>query len=425
MSLTVAIRDPISSRYKRSSKEGLLDNFTLIDVKEALEALYVRAAPKDIPSSLSALQVDFSSGQMRANFADAEAPKYLVTTTAAAQLAQEVLPPRFWPGFKQLVALDAPLATQVWKRFATVQTRKMNIRTVRMAFPSSEGTRQVYSVVRACVSNRYSCYSHLNLVDNLLAGTEGYSKLPVLDWWLTDDHMRIRLAALDETTEAFAYLDPEALLRRPMPIIEVWNSETACASVTLVGGVWRLISNTGFAWHGRRDRSWNHIGEVNRMQERVGGVLQDISRDANELCDLYRKAMNVIIEPREHVGDWMVQELKKYPETTADVFCEKARKALVDATTTPNGSLAAVVDAIALAAQWGDSSTQSATGYETTGLLHQHQIEKVASNILLKGLNIAGGDDLISYKEERKSKEEEQKSEGMAQVPTWQAKQGL
>jgi hypothetical protein len=288
-----------------------------------------------------------------------------------------VLPGYFFTGLKQLAQMDmsgARLATQVWDKFAAQQTTVANkVRTIRMKVGS-----EVYRVIRSCVSQEYADYSNLEFVQDILDNAGEYSNLPVVDWRVSDSGMRIRFAAMDSAFFGFANLDQSVLLEEPLPMVEAWNSEVGRRRVGLRAGMWRLASTSGLGhWNAVTEYNWTHRGRTSRIQTGVQTAYSNLFSSANEVILAYQEARSITIDNAEV---WMEQELKLMPDVPKRVIVASI-SALTDPTTTKGGVLASVVDAITLAAQ------------SETDIFSQHDIERAASRLLMKGRAIAARND--------------------------------
>lgn len=362
---------PNRTLAEKGSSNGVLTPFSLQEVFDHLKHLVTMQCPTDHERTLNQLHVDFADGHMAARWIDPRGlgeTHYLVTSNGASQLASDVLPSRFFTGLKQLGGIDSQgekLATMVWMKFASGCTdTPRRVRTVRMKFGSD-----IRWAIRSCHSLDYAPYSNMEFVTDILNNTGQFAHTPVLHWWVTDNGMRIRFMGLDPALAAFANMAPEVLLNEPIPMIEAWNSETGCRRTGLRGGMFRLKNATGIGhWNERMEYNWIHRGDPERIRHGVQDAFQNLFTVAAGVVDAYKQATNIAID---NAYKWMEEELYK---VVSDRVLHVAQGALTDATVTPGGNLASVVDALALAAK------------SETDLFDQHEIERVASQMLDKGL---------------------------------------
>lgn len=163
---------------------------------------------------------------------------------------------------------------------------------------------EVVPVVRAAVSNRFAVYDNLQFVEDLLTQTE-LRNLPVLHYRVDDTAFRLRLL-----------LQPreEVELRKPVPMIQAWNSEVGGRATSLGGGLWTLVCTNGMS---RQDITakfaWRHSGSTDRIRNQVKGAVDQIYALNSGILDQYTRALDV------QVGEmlsWITQELveAKLPE---------------------------------------------------------------------------------------------------------------
>lgn len=362
-------------------------------VETRLTELEAEMDPKDFIGRLDSLDVKFSPDRMKASpignwptlsgesvrsLYGGATPDFLFTTTGASQLQSYVLPGHFWSGFKRLVRLDpegaetgSHLAYRVWKKFAAVSgDKERRLRTVKMKVDAN-----YYRVVRSVVSKSYADYSNLDLVQDLIRHAGDYGRLPVLDWHVTDNQMRLRFYAMDNPAWGLLHLDEDAFSRMAVPMVEVWNGETGSQSIRLRGGAWRHETQTALGhWDNKATYRWYHSGRRERIQEELEIAFKAIVISAEEVAEAYERAQGIRIDG--DVEDWTEKEITMIKGLPDNVLVE-VKEGLKHPSTTSGGVLASVVDAICLAA----SKQQSLQGQET--------VENAASRILNRGLVIA------------------------------------
>jgi len=364
---------PDRTLVNRGSTKGILNTEHLESVRDYLRRLEERQQPIDFERSLDQLLVDFTEGRLEACWMTPNgenAQVFRLTTNGANQLSRDVLPSRFFSGLKQLACMDdraEKLASLVWRKFASNRTDIRKVRTIRMRVDGD-----VHRVIRSCHSQGYATYSNLQFVQDILDNAGGFSNLPVLSWRVTDSGMRLRFAGIDPATAAFAPLDPDILLTTPIPMIEGWNSETGRRRVVLRGGMWKLICTNGMgSWNDRSEYNWIHRGDPSRIRRGVEEAFLNITTEANGVVEAYNEACNIDIDD---AYAWMLAEM---PMSIPNRVVIAAKRALIDPTTTPGGTLASVVDALTLVAQ------------EEEDIFAQYDIEREAAVLLKKGRAIA------------------------------------
>jgi hypothetical protein len=351
----------------------------LNDVREALQRITELSNPKDYQRPLSDLSVSFRDKTMRCRWSPDD-PVMRLTDVGASQLQQAILPGHFFKGLKQLVHMDeqgADLAGAVWKKFADrVTNTDLEVRTslIKVASPK-EPKGEVFRVVRSVVSSEYAKYSNLQFVEDIIENAGEYANLPVIDWWLTDNGMRIRFAAIDDPTYGLMHFDTSGTNHAPLPMIEVWNSETKCSKVVLRGGMYKLICSNGMChWSAASEKTWIHRGSDERIKEGVAQAFKNLIRTANQVCSAYAEAVDIeVTNPIGWMSKQMVDEGVKN-----EGWIKEAVSALNDPTTTPGLNLASIVDAITLIAH--------ARGRD---MFDGKELEHVAARILDKGRTAA------------------------------------
>jgi hypothetical protein len=362
-------------------------------VLEELEWISKNQDPLDIRTPLHRVECFFNDGHMTArrvdpNKTDGLGETMLVTTTGASHLHADVLPSRFWAGFKQLAALDADLAHQVWKKFAdqTYKQRRV-VRTVKMVWCPSCGVTngkcghqgiEVFRAIRAVVSEKYGLYSNVEMVQDIVNKAGHFASMPVLGWWLSDGGIRIRFLGLDPATAAFAAFDPEKVLAdEPLPVIEVWNSETKRSTVGMAGGIWNL--KTGGAvghWDDRTTFNWRHVGRTSKISSGVQASFTTLTQTAQDVLNAYKASRNVGVEDPKA---WLLSQLGKDGKKVGlpERIVKAAVAALEDDAVTPGGKLATIVDAMTIAASKEKDIYTSA------------DVEKAAARLMRRGEEIA------------------------------------
>lgn len=361
---------------------NLLQTFHLEEVRDYLKKLEKLQDPWDIDKPLSCLAVQFRDGAMRAAWKDDEKERWMLfSSTGASQTQGEVLPGHFFRGLRELAEMDhsgALLAEQVWDKFARRCDTPVRVRTVRMKVDD-----KVHRVIRSCVSKEYALYSNLGFVEDILSNAGDLNQMPVVDWKVSDQGMRIRFAGMDDGVFTVGQLIPQAALDEPIAMVEAWNSEVGVRRVGLRGGLYRLSTLAGIGhWNSLTEYNWIHRGSSSRIQQGVTVAFRNLFTTAEEVIAAYRRSRNISVSNAE---GWMKKELKALK--VAERIIENAVKALAHPNVSKyEGMLSSVVDAIAIAAR----SEQD--------MVDQYEIERIASNLLIKGIHIAErNNDHIEY----------------------------
>jgi hypothetical protein len=374
----------------RGVKRHVLQTSTLPDILSLLKRIEGLASPADVPITLDRVKVDFTGRSMTATIGS-NPQVYNLMTTGAGHLASDVLPNRFWTGFRELALKDARVARSAWEVFSReLGKTKRVIRTQHIRYcrqcgtgPSSScaangHTQQIRPVIRAVVSTKYALYSNVQMVEDLLSSSTAFAKMPVLSWYLGDAGIRIRFLGLDPATAAFAAFDPEAvLMNRPLPMVEISNSEVKRGAIRMAGGLWNLRTASGLGhWDENTAYRWNHTGATSRVTSRVRGAFGALTATATAVIQAYDDAGNIDIEDPEA---WLKKHLpaKGKNKVVTQRVLDAALAALNDPDVTPGGKLASVVDAITIAAA-GESDVYTAS-----------DVEKAASRLMRRGLDIA------------------------------------
>lgn len=355
---------------------GIRSNMYLSDVHAELSGRVPNQMPTDHTALLSNLHVDFTSGHMEASFTDAGGDRtrsYLVSTTASHQLSGYVLPARFFSGLKELAKLDrvgADLATRTWNKFGSYETEKKRlVRTIKMALNKHD----IRWVIRSVHSSDYAPYGHVDFVGDLMRSGADFAHMPVLSWTLTDNAMRIRFAAVSRTEAALSTFDPNFYDNRPVPMIEVWNSETGCRKTGLRAGLFLMKSLTAIPhWNERTEYNWIHRGNPERIRSAVGSAFHNLLTSANEVVDAYGQAEHIEVEEPDQFIEKMGRNL------IAESFLTAAKKTLTENPgVMPGNKLGSIVDAMMF------------TAAEQTDIFEQDEVEKAASVMLHKGCDLA------------------------------------
>lgn len=342
------------------SERGKLTTMHLEAVRDHLRAVRDRQQPLDLERSPSQFHVSFENGKVEGRFLDNPNDTFMLTRAAYSTLAGEILPTRGGSFLLEQAALGVggeKLSTMSWAVFARKDEKPRMFRT-----SSAMHGGKVVRVLRSVHSQSYGTYDNLRFVEDLLSNTE-VSNLPVLQYRLADSGMRVR----------FLTTDGEVRLREPVPMMEAWNSEVGKKRVSLNAGMWRLVCTNGMAASEvSQTYNWRHYGEAERIARGVENATQEIRNRASGLVDRYQQALDVAIDD---AFEWMRQSMES--EFGSGVIAA-AQAAVSDPTNSERGTLANVVDAVALIAQ-----------REEYDLFQSADLEALSVKLLQRGLSEA------------------------------------
>lgn len=350
----------------QGAERGKLSTLTLEDVRDDIRRRVVAQSPSDDTRILGLTHLDFhGSDRVTMHYIDKAGvqKKGVMSEHAFRQLATDVLPARGGGFLQELMATGpagAQIATATWAQFVQRTEAKDLTRMLRYV-NVKDGNGEVMRVVRAAVSNRFAVYDNLQFVEDLL-GQADIQNLPVLHYRVDDTAFRLRLL-----------LQPreEVELRKPVPMIQAWNSEVGGRATSLGGGLWTLVCTNGMSRQDITSKfAWRHSGNTERIRSQVKGAVDQIYTLNSGVLDQYTRALDV------QVGEmltWITQELSdaKLPERLAETIVQGAR----DPLSGQFGSLANAVNGVTLIAQNPDFSIDYAT-----------ELEEFGGRILLRGL---------------------------------------
>lgn len=218
--------------------------------------------------------------------------------------------------------------------------------------------------IRAILSQKFTAVDDHTILEQLLQHTQ-FRNLPVIQAHSTDQYTRIRLA-----------LAPVEDIRKPIPMVELWNSEVGCRRLIFNYGIFRLICTNGMhEFKPRFSYGWNHVGDASRIRRGLSDALVTIRREASGLLSQYNRALTIHISDVFSFVDGLGTQLPK-EQALSEGQIKAVRAALLDPSTTQNGTVATVLDAVTLAAQKEE-------------LEGQHGMEETAAYILHRTLKQA------------------------------------
>lgn len=319
--------------FHYTTQRSEVGEVTLEDLRDRLKRQAAVDEPVDRFQSIQQLALEFTPRSIEAYWVGEPKNRYLLHQTAAEQLAHQVLPASFLHGLLHLSSLDevgARLATLTWKRLSA--EHRGEARMLRVSNMLVDG--KVRPVIRAALSQRYCDYSNVRMLEDVLTECKELRDYRVVDANLHDDGLFVRL------------IDPSDVLdvNKPVKMVALRNSEVGRGSVTIEGGIYRLVCTNGMIQTNRNAlHRWSHLGSPDKMRGRMLGALNEVLAIAAGTVQNYQSALEVELD--DLVG-WMESALGVTGKQQNRIVT-----ALHHRTTTPGNTLASVVDAITLDAQ--------------------------------------------------------------------------
>lgn len=352
---------PTRTLFNQGCKPGEIQTTHLESVRDLLKRQRDLQEPKDLDRSFSQMHLSYRDGRVTAqmlNRSGLDPEVMLVHDNAYRQMSQTLLPARFGAGLLAQSGLgDAgeKLSTMSWALWSQKSETPRMFRTVR----TKDQDGSIRRVIRSQHSQGYAVYDNYNFVQDLLDNAPELANMPVLDFRVTDTGMRLRFST--DGSEHFE-------LRKPVPIIEAWNSEVGRRRTVLNAGMWMLICTNGMqSWDSKTEFAWRHFGDTTRISQGVASAITELQTASSGVVDAYNSALDVSIDD---AFEYLERELKREGLTKDQIG--KAQKALDHEWTTPGGMLASAVDATTLIAQEFDMFDQS-------------NIERAAARMLRRG----------------------------------------
>ena len=313
-----------------------------------------------------------------------------LTRSARRQLAGQVLPGHglsFVDGLRQTGQHGRKLADVNWNHLLQSSSGKTPLlRTVR--FPG-----EPVRTIRAVLSQRYAIVDNVDVLDAVMDCADARN-LPVISVKITEDALRIRLCLDPTLTDAEAMAAYQAVKGYrpgagaghnfgdfagkpvPVPMIEVWNSETGHAAVGARAGFYEVLCSNGMVgFGGGANWRWTHQGGTSgadRIRDGLGSALTSARVLADGFIESFQAAQKVAIDDAfALLTSWGSKDLTK--TQTARV-----NEAMKDPTSGQQGTLGNLLSGITLAAQAEDD------------LFAQLAMESLAAGFLHRGLEAAG-----------------------------------
>ena len=350
--------NPLTLEEVRDNARRRATAFDAVDIVRSLPLWHIDyRGHAELPAGRLAARYQMGGGQW--------SDPMPMTRRALLHFCGDVLPPRGAKYNDHLCALgDRGKALATLCTAAFTQASKLPPRRVR-TYRRTDVDGVERQTVRAVTSDTYGCYSDVDLLD-LLLNEPDFAQLPVLSYHATDRGMKVRCA--------LEHMDGPPVVGRPIPMVELENSEVRAGSVGLMGGLWTLHCTNGVAgWTESLCRRWNHSGNMNRIGDGVPGALEELRVVTSGYVEQYVSALDVAVDDAIR---WMEQEL--LGDLTAHQLSE-AQNALIlpSASLAPAGTLARVVDAITYSAQ----AIRDPFAAET--------VERAGGRLLSRGLSTA------------------------------------
>lgn len=352
---------PTRTLFKQGCKPGEIQTTRLEAVRDLLGKQRELQEPKDMDRSFSQMHLSYREGRVTAqmlNQGGMDPEVMLVHDNAYRQMGANLLPARFGSGLLAQASMgDAgeKLSTMSWALWAAQNATPRMFRTVK----TKDQDGSVRRVIRSQHSQGYAVYDNFKFVQDLLDNAPELAEMPVLDFRVTDTGMRLRFST--DGSEKFE-------LRKPVPIIEAWNSEAGRRRTVLSAGMWMLICTNGMqSWDEKTSFAWRHFGDTSRISDGVSSAITEIQTASTGVVDAYNSALDVSIDD---AFAFMERELKREGLTKDQIG--RAQNALDHKWTTPGGVLASTVDATTLIAQ-------------EFGMFEQSTIERAAARMLRRG----------------------------------------
>lgn len=302
-----------------------------------------------------------------------------MTRTARRQLAGQVLPGHgltFMNGLRATGDTGGKLADISWNHMLqSCGAKTPMLRTVR--FPD-----QPVRTIRAVLSQRYAIVDNVDVLDAVMDCADARG-LPVISCKITEDALRIRLC-LDPTLTDAAAMErfqqvegyrPGETKPAPVPMIEIWNSETGKAAVGARAGLYEVLCTNGMVgFGGNASWRWTHqggSGGSDRIRDGLGSALTAARVIADGFVAKFKDSARIAIDDAfALLGSWGGKDIS---QTQA----ARVNEAMQDPTSGPTGTLGNLISGITLAAQ------------AETDLFDQSALEQLATSFLFRGLEEA------------------------------------
>ena len=310
------------------------------DASESIDKVLERALairqelnPEDRIISLNDVDVRVTGGLVRLRCRGHDADWRVMTPEAFGSLVHDL-----FPGgrgmFRQLLQEGPPGEKQATDLFRyaiahrSLPYRKLRIGNLRTP---SGGTE---SAIRGLVSKRYLPIDHVELLKDMRKLSELHD-YRVVDYHVSSSHMVLRMAC-------------DSGKRLMSKSLELRNSEVGSGSVRLLAGVMRLVCSNGMIGEVRKDVTRiRHVERRRRVSLDWRRFLEHTEDRATGLAAAYKRAL---VRPIEDVDETLAA--LREDDALNHTELKAAIRALDHSTTTKESTLARLVDALTLGAQY-------------------------------------------------------------------------
>ena len=366
-------------------ERGAFQPLSIDNLQKTLGELITELDPRDEVRPLNQASVRYINGKVAVSLRELDGAWGTPTTLthrAYRQLGAKVLGPRgldFIERQRQTDATGERMATINWLERLAHADKQGLFRT--MQFPG-EQFRTIRGVLSGSDRGFTTNLDHLDVV-NLLADSPEFRALPVIDWKVTPDTMRIRFL-LEPGDGALFNADGRLLnptnshdtsLKIPVPMGEIYNGEVGNHALSFTNGTFTFACLNGMGSWGSDSftQRWAHIGGDDRgekVQSALGDAIKSSRVASSGLVQGFKDATQVAVMDAFALLD---QWGRKEGLLTAGQ-ARRAATAANDETSYPGRNLAAVISGVTLAAQ------------DESDMDQQRAMERFAARLMEKGL---------------------------------------
>jgi hypothetical protein len=362
----------------RPGRPGSREGRHLEEVRDILRAQRDLEAPDDPERSPSTIRLRLgydTPHRMQITYPEGMGEPMTLSRHALRQLAARTLPARglgFIDKLSQVTIREgeeakprgAQMATMTWALLNRQHTDPVMFRTVMRG-----GQRQV----RAVLSQGYATYDNLEFIEDTLTSLGSTADLyRTIGWRITDEVMRLRLVGgSEEGLRTWQRRDVD----KPMPMVELWNSEVGRRAVYVKSGTYTLWCSNGCGhWSDDGVWRWNHTGRTaERIRSGVRSAIEEAGVKAQGIVEAYDAALSTAIDD---AYAWFESQVEG---DLTETQREQVQQTLLhNPTVHGNGRLlASVVDAVTYVA------------HEQASLFEEERLERIGARLLHRGLQQA------------------------------------
>ena len=265
-----------------------------MQLRDKMAKIRQAQAPKDFHVSFATAPLSFVGGKVSFRNMSSDEPNrvYLMTKNAfrqAARLVTGVHEGNFLLDTSDIkingkTEVGERTATAAWALWSTSDEQRKKLSLCRTANMNLGG--QSTPVVRAFLSPDFATYDNIQFMEAILKSkllTEDHRLVQAI---VSDDHMRLRFVAARNLTEMQA--------KKPVPMFEIWNSETGHRRVFIRAGTFTLVCTNGLHhWSSDAEYSWRHYGSMTRIENGVEAALKQLSPFSHQIVAAYKQAMEI------------------------------------------------------------------------------------------------------------------------------------